>query len=167
MADILIIGIGNPFRGDDGAGWAVVDALEGKVDAGIKLSKIRGDIAELLDVFANYSTVYLIDACSTNALPGHWQRIDARRSPLPQENSQTSTHGLSLSQAIALAKTLDQLPSKLIIYAIAGDLYHLSPTLSPPVAQVISIVAQNILKEEISRMHEQSLMNDLMNKISF
>lgn len=147
MNDILVIGIGNPFRGDDGAGWAVIDALEGKVKAGVKLCKQRGDIAELMDLFEKHSTIYLIDACSMDALPGTWQRLDAHIDPLPPDNPQTSTHGMSISQAIALAKALDQLPAKLIIYAINGDHYHVSSGLSAPVAQTIDIVAQNILNE--------------------
>ena len=148
MVDILVIGIGNPFRGDDGAGWAVIDALEGKVHTGVKLSKLRGDIAELMDVFANHSTIYLVDACRTDTLPGSWQRIDAKSQFILLDNTQTSTHGLSISQAIALAKILNQLPPKLIIYAITGAHYNVSATLSAPVAQSISIVAQNILNEE-------------------
>jgi hydrogenase maturation protease len=148
MGDIFVIGIGNPFRGDDGAGWAVIDELEGKVNACVKLSKIRGDIAELLDVFASYSTVYVIDACSGDASPGSWQRLDARVHPIPQDSTQTSTHGFGLGQAIALAKTLDQLPPKLIIYAINGDHYNISATMSPPVAQATRLVAQKILTEE-------------------
>lgn len=147
MSDILVVGIGNPYRGDDGAGWAVIDTLEGKVPSRVRLSKIRGDIAELMDVFENYSTVYLIDACSMNSPPGFWQRLDVHTDPILLDNAQTSTHGLNLSQAIALAKTLDQLPSKLIIYAINGDHYNVGATLSPSVAGVIGIVAQNLLNE--------------------
>lgn len=148
MAEILVIGIGNPFRGDDGAGWAVIDALQGKVQAGVQLSKQRGDIAELMDVFASHRAIYLVDACRANASPGSWQRIDAHRQPLLVENTQTSTHGLSISQAIALAKNIDQLPPKLIIYAIAGVQYEMRETLSPPVAQAIHLVAQELLNEE-------------------
>lgn len=146
--DILVVGIGNPFRGDDGAGWAVIDALEGKVSVDVKLSKLRGEISELLDVFANYSTIYLVDACQMDAPLGFWERIDAHQDPIFLDTPQTSTHGLSISQAIALAKTLNEVPSKLIIYAINGDQYNMNAALSPPVAGVIEMVAQNIAKEE-------------------
>jgi hydrogenase maturation protease len=148
MSNPFVIGLGNPFRGDDGAGWAVIDALKGKVPADVKLCKLSGDIAELIDVFADHSTVYLIDACFTDSLSGSWQRIDARLHPIPLDAPQTSTHGLSVSQAIDLAKAFNQLPEKLIIYAISGDQYNMCSTLSAPVAQVIDIVAQNILNEE-------------------
>lgn len=148
MADIIVVGIGNPYREDDAAGWAVVDALQEKVNGAVPCSKQRGDIAELMDLFMNYPTVYLVDACRTDATAGSWQRIDVRQNPLPLENAQTSTHGLSISQAVALAKNLDQLPSKLIVYTIAGDHYALSEKLSPAVEQSISHVAQAIYNEE-------------------
>ncbi len=148
MDEIIIIGIGNPYRGDDGAGWAVIDALASTIPPAIKTIKLRGDVVELLDAFANYPAVYLIDACYMDALPGFWQRLDAHCTPLPPERAQTSTHGLGISQAIDLAKALDQLPPKLIIYAINGDHYNMSLTLSPPVAQAIGPVAQSVLNEE-------------------
>lgn len=148
MANLAIIGIGNPFRGDDGAGWAVIDALEKKVSGHIPLHKIGGDIVDLLEYFSLYSTLYLIDACSGSAKAGEWQRIDPLTQPLLLDKPQTSTHGLSIAEAISLAKSLNQLPSKLIIYAINGDHYEMSHALSLPVANAIAMVAERILQEE-------------------
>lgn len=159
---MLIIGIGNPMRGDDGAGWAVIDKLEKQVTVEM-LCKQKGDISELLDLFARHSTVYIIDASLSNAPPGSWQRIDALRQSLPIESNQTSTHGFNISQVIALAKNLNQLPIKLIIYAIAAECYDMSETLSPPVEKAVEEVSIAILNEKC--MHEKSLMDDLIRKI--
>lgn len=156
MPDIMIIGIGNPFRSDDGVGWRVVEQLEGKLNSSIMLSKQRGDIVELLEAFAQYKTVFLIDACSSKSFKSAWQRIDFYREPLEIESHQTSTHGLNISQAIALAKNLDQLPQKLIIYAIAGDCYQMGDTLSPAVAQAAEEVVEALL-------NEKSIRNFLLN----
>lgn len=154
MADIIIVGIGNPYRGDDAAGWAVVDGLKEKLKSGIELMKQRGDIAELIDLFSRYKSVYLVDACNSQ-LAGSWQRIDVHQQTIPIENPQTSTHGFSISQAISLAKNLDQLPNKLILYAIYGDHYSVSDTLSPSVARSVDGVINAILNEE----EIQSCMN--------
>lgn len=148
MDNIGLIGIGNPFRSDDGVGWAVIDALEGKIPAPIQLHKSRGDIGELLQFFENYATLYLIDACIGDGPVGSWQRIDALQQPLLLEKTQTSTHGLSISQAISLAKTLNQLPSKLYLYAIHGQYYNINNTLSLPVAKAVTEVVKSLLKEE-------------------
>lgn len=148
MADIIIVGIGNLYRGDDAAGWAVIDGLMEKVGSVIKLVKKRGDIFELIDIFGHYKTVYLVDACQSNASIGTWQRIDAQKQSVIEENPQTSTHGFSVSQAISLAKNLDQLPNKLIIYAINGDSYTISDKFSPSVAKSVDSVVNAILNEE-------------------
>lgn len=148
MADMIIVGIGNPYRGDDAAGLAVIDGLKETAGSAIKLVKQQGDIAELLDIFAHHKSVYLVDACRSSELTGAWQRIDVHQQPIPPENSQTSTHGFSVSQAIALAKNLDQLPNKLILYAITGYNYSVSSTLSPSVAKSIDSVIKAILNEE-------------------
>ncbi len=148
MNEILILGLGNPFRGDDAAGWGVIDVLEQKSPKGVQLCKVRGDAAQILDFFTQYSTIYVIDACQMNAPSGFWKRIDAHKSSIPSDTPQTSTHGMGISQAIDLAKVLGILPSKLIIYAINGDHYNLSTTPSLSVGQAIDKVAQHILEEE-------------------
>lgn len=148
MSDRIIVGIGNPFRGDDGAGWAVIDRLNGKLNASIVLSKQQGDIVELLDAFSNYAIVFLIDACHSKNLKNGWQRIDYHRNAIEIESHQTSTHGLNISQAIALAKNLNQLPQKLIIYAIAGENYQMGQMLSESVMKYAEEVAEAILNEE-------------------
>lgn len=142
MVDI-VVGIGNPYRGDDAAGWVVIDALAKKA-LDIPLIKQRGDVAELLDIFSRFAHVYLVDACiGIDA----WQRIDVHQTPLVLENHPTSTHGFSLSQAIALAKNLSMLPKKIIIYAISGEQYAMSDGLSPSTNKMIAEVIDAILKE--------------------
>lgn len=148
MAEVIVVGIGNPYRGDDAAGWAVIDALKDKVNNSVKLDKQRGDVAELLEIFGRYTKVFLVDAYLSSSAVGSWERINASKQTLPIENSQTSTHGLSVSQAIDLAKNLDMLPAKIIIYAIAGKHFKVSDSMSPIVAETIDQVVKELLKEE-------------------
>lgn len=155
MSDLIIIGIGNPMRGDDGVGWAVIDLL--KQNTQIPLQKQRGDIADLMEAFEHYSTVYLVDACTLNAPAGSWRRIDGIHDSLPEEHTQTSTHGFGITQAIGMAKNLNLLPSKLIIYAICGHDYEMNNTLSPSVEAAIEKVARELLNEE--DIHARTKLN--------
>lgn len=152
MTELIIIGIANPFRGDDGAGWAVLDLLEKKASSQIQLLKNRGDCAELLDLFTRYKTVYIVDACKTDTTKSSWLRIDALADPFSLPSAPTSTHGFSLAEAVALAKNVNALPSKLIIYALCGSNYAIGTTLSPEVAKATEEVAQSILNEEDIRL---------------
>lgn len=147
MPEVIVVGIGNPYRGDDAAGWAVIDALE-KRKASLHLCKQRGDVAELMDVFASHSHVYLVDACTGLDHSASWRRIEVHQELLTIANTQTSTHALSVAQAVALAKNLDILPQKLIVYAIVGHHFHMSSQLSPSVSKAIDEVAEALLKEE-------------------
>lgn len=147
MSEIIIVGVGNPYRGDDGAGWAVIDGLKKRLNSNIELLKQKGDIAEIIDIFSTHPCVYLVDACSSQAVHS-WQRIDVLVQPIQEKHSLTSTHGFSIAQAVSLAKNLGQLPNKLILYAINGDHYAMSDVLSPSVKQSIDHVINEILNEE-------------------
>lgn len=145
MDDIAIVGIGNPERGDDGVGWAVIDLLENKSD--IPLYKVRDDFFELVELFAEHKTVFCIDGC---LMKEGYKRIDARKEKIPSDISNTSTHGLNLSQAIAMAESLDQLPSTLIVYAIGIEQYEVGTKISSKVLHQAETIVP-ILLEDIER----------------
>lgn len=145
MSDIAIIGIGNPWRGDDGIGWAMIDYLCGKIDI-IHFYKIRDDLTELLDLFSRYSKVFLIDACDGPCWNKQWERLDLFQHALSPDKISSSTHTLNLHQAIELANVFEQLPSQLILYAIFGKQFH-QPTLSSEVAALIPLIAEEIIQE--------------------
>jgi hydrogenase maturation protease len=145
-SQIAVVGVGNPFRGDDGAGWAVIDGLKKKKLEQISLWKNRADLAELLEIFERNSIVYIVDACLIDAPVGFWQRIDALNEPIP-DPTPTSTHGFSLCQIIALAGNLHRLPAQLIFYVISGKSYQMSNSLSHPVSQAVCQVTNEIYSE--------------------
>jgi hydrogenase maturation protease len=144
MVNTLILGIGNPYRGDDGAGWAVIEGLQ----TAVPLRKSRGDIAELIDLFSQYEAIYVIDACLGSRPAGSWERIDLRCQPLPEDALQVSTHGFGLAQALPLANQLNVLPATLILYAIWGDSYTLREGLSNAVTTAV--------KEVITALHQET-----------
>ncbi|HAZ16235.1 MAG TPA: hydrogenase maturation protease [Parachlamydiales bacterium] len=148
MSEIIVVGIGNPARGDDAAGWAVIDKLEKRIPEEIELSKQRGDFSALMEIFASHDSVYLVDACLSDAPPGSWKRLDGLQEALKVEKKETSTHALSIPEAIALSRELDQLPKTLIIYAIAGSSFQITSGLSPAVAGKIESIARSILNEK-------------------
>jgi hydrogenase maturation protease len=147
VGEIVIVGVGNPFRGDDGVGWAVVDALDGKVQPNVVIAKRHEDFAVLSDYFAHYATVYIVDAAQSGGLPGSWQRLDGLRQPLLHERPQTSTHGFGVMQAIELARELHSLPARLIIYAVEAETFQVNDALSVAVARAVPMVASEIIRE--------------------
>ena len=57
----LVIGYGNPLRGDDGAGWAVAEALPGELD-GCTVVTVQELLPELAERTARSSRAVFVDA---------------------------------------------------------------------------------------------------------
>lgn len=144
---IVVIGVGNPDRGDDAAGHAVAKRLESAGLAGVEILRLPGEAARLLEACENAKAVFMIDACISGAAAGTVQRLDARES-LPAETAfGFSSHGFGLAEAIALGKTLDALPPVCIVYAIEGARFELGEPLSRAVFQGVEDVVSRILLE--------------------
>lgn len=150
MNSVAVIGIGNPFRGDDAAGLQVVDGVKKAISTGIDFFEIRGDMTSIIEHLSTFQTVFLVDACQGETF--EWLRIDALREGIPLEHTQTSTHGLGVSQAVEMAKNFGQLPDKLILYVIKGNYFGISHSISSSVEKIIPIVIKEILNEEEIRL---------------
>ena len=149
---ILIAGIGNSFRSDDKAGLLVCDlvsdALTGTpFNALIDIKRLSGEGAELMDEWQGYEAVYIADASQIFGNPGKVTRIDASTTPLQQDYFHYSSHNFSLAEAVELARHLDRLPPKLIVFAIEGLNFGFGVELSYEVQVSCMNVARNILNE--------------------
>ena len=138
---VLVIGVGNPDRGDDGVGWRVVELLADEVPT----LRCRGDASALMEAWADASEVIVVDAMSSGA-PVGTIRFGAA-GILPQ--SQTSSHGFGLAQAIALAGALGSLPPHLTVIGIEGGSYGHGAPLTAAVEVAAGSVAATI-REDIS-----------------
>ena len=143
----VFIGVGNPFRSDDGAGIAVVRRLRGEIPPGVKVQEESGDGTELLEAWEGADCVILVDAVQSGAPPGTIHRLDARTEKLPTWFSHSSTHSFGVAEAIELARSMGELPEKLIVYGIEGLDFSAGTELSPEVAEVVPSAANLILQE--------------------
>lgn len=144
-SSILIVGIGNPDRGDDAAGRAAVAKLRALRPRGLRVVESDGEATALLARFAEAEEVILIDAAQSGAPPGTIGRFDVTKAPLPTARFGISTHGLGLAEAIELARTLGCLPRRCVVYAIEGRSFALGESLSPEVEAAVEAVIGRIL----------------------
>lgn len=142
----IVFGIGNPDRGDDAAGPAVVRQLRDPLLRGVKIIEHGGEATALVGQMAARS-VFLIDACASGAPPGTIHRFDVSAAPVPDVALGLSTHGCGLAMAVELARTLGQLPRRCIIYAIEGTSFAIGAPLSPPVVAGIAEVVDRVRAE--------------------
>lgn len=146
MAARLVIGIGNPLRGDDGAGHAVVRAIRASVpDVPVLLA--GGDGAALLEAWKDVAVVVVVDAVRSGAAPGTVHRFEATAAALPRVLSSASTHTFGLPDAVELSRTLGTLPRRLIVYGIEGAEFAAGEGLSADVQAAVPLVAAQVLEE--------------------
>ena len=148
---IVIIGIGNPDRGDDGAGRAVAARLAGSLSSGIRVAEHGGEATGLLALVDGVDAVYFVDACASGGSPGTVHRFDAAAARLPATVGGVSSHGFGLGEAVELARTLGMLPPRAIVYAIEGANFETGAPLSTPVAAAAADVAAR-LRSEVAAM---------------
>ena len=115
---ILIIGIGNPYRGDDAVGLRIAQDIKKKSPDHVNVIEQSGEGISLMDSWKDSDAVILIDAVYSGAKPGTIHRFDAHTQPIPSKFFHYSTHAFGVAEAIELARALKQLPPHLIVYCI-------------------------------------------------
>ena len=143
----MVIGIGNPDRGDDAVGRTVARALCSNVPAEVRVAEQDGEAMALLEELRTAQRVWLIDAARSGAPPGTIHRIDCSAADAVVPRGSCSTHGFGLAEAVALARVLDCLPERCIVYAIEAADFTTGAALSPAVAAATHAVAAAILRE--------------------
>lgn len=140
-----VIGIGNPARGDDGAGREVARLLADLRQA--RVVETNGDATDLLEIWRGVETCVIIDAVSSGERPGFIHRLRVQEAELPDVYDQCSSHAFGLPTAIELARVFDELPQNLIVYGIEAGSFALGAPLSRAVREAIPIVAERVRDE--------------------
>ena len=150
----LIIGVGNPQRGDDGVGICVVRRLAESHPRIATFSEASGEGAALIDCWQGYDEVILIDAVAPGELagpPGHLHTLDVRRHALPSSFFHYSTHAFSVAEAVELARVLDLLPPLMTVYGLVGVSFGAGQLLSPPVARAADLLTAELIRAFATR----------------
>lgn len=156
---VVVIGVGNPDRGDDGAGPAVARQVRAALTAGglahprdVRVLECDGEASGLMEAWDGAPTVILIDAVRSGAPPGHLHRIDAHRQPIAAGGwgFRASTHAFGVAEAVALARALGRLPARLILYGIEGKTFDAGAGLSVEVAAAVPTAATRVISDVVS-----------------
>lgn len=139
----LVVGVGNPDRGDDGVGAAVVEELRRRSLAGADVV-VAASPTRLLDAWEGYQRVVVVDAVRTGRAAGSVTVEHVRDGALPVRSGAAGTHGFGVAEAIELARALDRLPPAMVLVAVEADGFAPGAALSPPVASAVAAAADAV-----------------------
>lgn len=145
-----MLALGNPLRGDDGLGAAVIDALRTMPLPGhITLCEGGTTGLETVLLLQGYERVLIVDAAEMGCLPGQWQAFtpDAVHLPVGDLASRGTVHYAGLAEALALAEALSLLPPEVLIFGVQPSAVGWSPGLSREVQAAVPLVCRAILEE--------------------
>lgn len=142
----VLIGVGNPYRRDDGIGPALAAAIDALDLPGVTVLTSDGEPSRLLDAWAGASLAVVVDAARPGSgKPGQIRRF-ADDCPARASGS-ASTHGLGIAEAIELGRALDQLPDRLMVFAVAAKDVGYGDQLSQPVQAALPDLTRQVLAE--------------------
>jgi hydrogenase maturation protease len=147
IGGVVVIGVGNTDRGDDGAGPAVASQVELAATTPPATVIRRSDPTALVDDWAGADTAYLVDARRPGGRPGTVRRVEVGDAPIGPRATGYSSHGFGVADAIELARALGRLPRRLIVFIVEGQDFRIGAGLSGPVTAATRAVAGQILDE--------------------
>ncbi len=147
---MLIIGVGNAYRRDDAVGLMAARRLWEAARDEVTLWEASGEGTALMDAWEGADAVILIDAVRSGAPAGTIHRVDAHAETVPPTLFRCSTHAFSVAEAIELARALNRLPPRLIVFAVEGEHFDAGAGLSSEVERALDELVRRGL-EEIDR----------------
>jgi hydrogenase maturation protease len=147
--NITLIGIGQPLRGDDGAGPEAVrqwsrEHPEKASDPNLQIVITETPGLDLLELMRDTDAVILVDA-AVSGDPAGTVRV---RSALPKGIStpaEKTAHGFGVAETLALAgKIGTRLPARLVFIGVEGSRWDMGTDLSDPVQRAIPAVVREI-----------------------
>jgi hydrogenase maturation protease len=152
--ETLVLGLGNPWRGDDGFGPAVIRWLQVRglppgvvaVDGGTPgldlVLTLAGDLKG-----HPYRRALIVDSADLGRAPGEWARFTPAQVRLRVDGARLSVHAAGLAEALALGEALGTLPEEVVIFGVQPAWHDWQPGLSAEVEAVVPIVGQAVLQE--------------------
>jgi hydrogenase maturation protease len=144
----LILGIGNPLMGDDGAGIEAVRLLnEVKLPENVTVQDAGTPGWGLVEWIKDWPSVFIVDAIQMGLKPGEWQSFDAHEVSFISNQGSLSLHDTDFAGGLALAQELNLLPEQLIFYGIEPETIEQGMLLSPSVSANLPGLVSNIINK--------------------
>ncbi len=157
MASVLLVGIGNRWRGDDAVGIAVVEALrDSALPQGVEVIICDRTPLDLLGVLlergAAFKKIIVVDAVQMAGPAGSVYRISLDDLALPLAKV-TSGHQIGLAEALASARELGCAGTSVVVFGVQVCDLSFAKSLTSPVASAIEQVIA-LIRAEIAEPND-------------
>jgi len=130
---VLVVGLGNDYRSDDGVGLYVVRRLRTSHPRGVCIVEASGEASGLVELWRPADRVHVIDATVSDVAPGTVRRVDLLDPNTAGIGFHSSSHTFGLAEAVSLGRVLGALPATLMAYGIEAASLDYGQRLSPAV----------------------------------
>lgn len=142
---VMVIGVGNASRGDDGIGPAVAVAVARRANPTVDVRVSTSDPSRLIERWGSAETVIIVDAMVGDSEPGSVAVFDASLDPLPAELDALSSHGMGVSATVELARAMGRLPRRLLVVAVSGESFE-GTGMTPPVEHAVDEALRRVME---------------------
>lgn len=142
----LVLGLGNPLRGDDGVGPRVVEELlRRELPANVEVVDGGSGGLTLLQTLEGWERAIVVDTAQMERNPGQFTRFTPQQAKL---NPRTfSPHYASLAEVLTLATALDRTLPDIVIFGVQPDKIGWGEGLSQAVQKALPVLIDAILEE--------------------
>lgn len=146
-ARAVVIGVGNPFRRDDGVGPAVLDALRARTDVPhcVRLLDSDGEPVRTILAWDGAQTAVVIDAVRTGAPPGTVHQLDP--DALPDGGRVGGSHALGPGESVLLGRATGRIPDRIVLIGVEVEDTAMGTGLTDAVAAAVGQVVDRVLEE--------------------
>jgi hydrogenase maturation protease len=148
---VLVVGLGNRFRRDDGVGVVAAAALNELTLPGVRVVTDIVEPVSLLEAWSGAGLAVVIDAAvATPSTPGRVRRCVL--SDVVAGSEGLSAHGVDITRTHALGQALGRVPDAVVVFAIeVADTGHgigLTPQVASAVSEVVCMAVDEIKRTQ-------------------
>jgi hydrogenase maturation protease len=138
---ILVVGLGNPYRGDDAIGIRAAEEFEAmNQDSTVEVMVAQELLPELAEVISHTDLLVFLDAKAGGVLGS----IEVSELKPPELGSGVFLHTLTMETLLSTAGTLFGHSPKAMLISLAGENFEFGSHLSPEVEEALPLFLERI-----------------------
>jgi hydrogenase maturation protease len=155
-SDLLVLGLGNPLRGDDGIGPRVVEQLKQRglpmgveaLDAGVAGFDLLYLLAESRAGGGDGpQRVIIVDAADVGLEAGQFARFTPEQVKLTGAAEGAGSHEAGLAETLALARALERPLPEIVVFGVQPGSLEWGAGLTAEVEAAVPLLVRAVLRE--------------------